>query len=145
MAVVATGVLALTGAVVLTAPSASAGTITSTVTCVLPAGQGTFTGPQEITLTLDKSTVDPNGSINGTVTLGPSPAVSTVNMTIYGTPRMKLSMRGAATGEVTITGPEVMMVVEAGKSPPLPPYTGSFTVPANATPGGRSSSPSWRW
>ncbi|WP_436775528.1 WxL domain-containing protein [Yinghuangia sp. YIM S09857] len=137
VAALATGTLALGGLAVLTAPSASAGTITSTVTCVLPAGQGTFTGPQEITLTLDKTTVEPNGSITGSVTLGPSPAISPVPMTIYATPRMKLEMRGAATGSVTVTGPETMMEVKQGESPPLPPYSGSFSIPANATPGGK--------
>ncbi|MEU8140022.1 hypothetical protein [Streptodolium elevatio] len=133
----ATGALAVAGAVVLTAPSAGAGTITPTVTCVLPAGQGTFTGPQSITLELDKSTVEPGGTISGKVTLGTSPAVSPLAMTIYATPRIKLNMRGAATGSVTITGPEVRIDVVAGQAPPLEPYTGTFTVPAGATPGGK--------
>ncbi|MDI2124898.1 hypothetical protein [Yinghuangia seranimata] len=111
--------------------------MTPTVSCVLPAGQGTFTGPQDVTMALDKATVAPGGALTGTVTLGASPAVSNFSLSIWATPSITLNMRGAATGSVTITGPEQKIDVVAGQSPPIQPYQGAFNVPVGATAGGK--------
>ncbi|MCF2532646.1 hypothetical protein [Yinghuangia soli] len=133
---VAAGALALAGVVAVLAPSASAGTVTPTVHCVLPAGQGEATGPQSITVELDPASVQPGGAVKGKVTLGESPAKSTVSMpNIPTTPTIELAMKGAATGSVVITGPEIPISVEAGKPVPIPPYEGTFNIPAAATEG----------
>jgi len=126
----------MTGAAVALGPSAGAGTVTPTVHCVLPAGQGEATGPQSVTIDLDQTSVQPGGLIKGKVTLGESPAKSTVSMPdIPTTPTIQLTMKGAATGGVTIAGPEIPISVEAGKAVPIPPYEGTFNIPAAAVEG----------
>ncbi|MCF2528972.1 hypothetical protein [Yinghuangia soli] len=132
----AASALAFAGLAAAVAPSAGAGTVAPTVHCVLPMGQGEATGPQSVTVELDKTAVEPGGLIKGKVTLGESPAKSTVTMAdIPTTPTIDLAMKGAATGTVTITGPEVPISVEQGKPVPIPPYEGTFTVPASAANG----------
>ena len=135
-AITSTAVLAATGAVVLAAPSASAGTVTPSLHCVLPASQGEGTGPQSITIELDRTTVEPGGLVKGKVTLGESFMKSTVTMpNIPTAPTIQLAMKGAATGGVVISGPEIPISVEKDKPVPIPPYEGAFNIPASATSG----------
>ncbi|MCF2531940.1 hypothetical protein [Yinghuangia soli] len=134
-AVAAAGALTAAG-LLAAAPGADAGTVTPVVECVLPAGQGTVTGPQDVAVVLDKSAVAPGGSLKGSVTLGPGPAVGTAGLSVRVTPSITLAMRGAATGEVTVIGEESTVQVEPGQAPPIPPFAGNFTVPAAAAAGG---------
>ncbi|MFF3732660.1 hypothetical protein ACFYXM_20620 [Streptomyces sp. NPDC002476] len=118
-------------------PSATgrgAGTVTPTVHCVLPAGQGEATGPQEMTVELSPAVVAPGGRVHAKVTLGPSPATSQLALEDVPTiPSLDLAMSGGATGTVTVRGAEFTMDVPAGKPIELPPYEGDFLVPANAS------------
>ncbi|MEU9761129.1 hypothetical protein AB0D98_15520 [Streptomyces sp. NPDC047987] len=111
-----------------------AGTVTPTVHCVLPAGQGEATGPQEMTVELSPAVVAPGGRVHAKVTLGPSPATSQLALEDVPTiPSLDLAMSGGATGTVTVRGAEFTMDVPAGKPIELPPYEGDFLVPANAS------------
>ncbi|MCF2530553.1 WxL domain-containing protein [Yinghuangia soli] len=136
VAAASAGLVAVSGLVAL-APAAGAGTVRPTVTCVLPAGQGTFTGPQDVTVTLDKSAVPAGGQLTGTVTLGVSPAKSSLSLTIYATPSITLAMKGAATGEVTVTGTEQTIIAVKDEPVPIAAYSGKFNIPVSATAGGR--------
>ncbi|TXS36108.1 hypothetical protein [Streptomyces sp. OR43] len=127
-------VLAWTGGTVALAPLAHAGTITPTVHCVLPAGQGEATGPQQFGIELTPDVVDPGGKVHAKVTLGPSPATSGIGLSdVPTTPSVDLAMSGGATGTVTVTGPEVSLDVPSGKPIEIPPYEGDFLIPANAS------------
>ncbi|WP_436775524.1 WxL domain-containing protein [Yinghuangia sp. YIM S09857] len=128
------GSLALAGlGLVALAPAAQAGTVTATVHCTLPAGQGESEGPQDITVELTPATAAPGDQVTAKVTLGPGPAKSTVTLDdVLTTPTIDLAMRGGASGTVTVTGAEVPLDVVTGESPPIPPYEGKFTVPASA-------------
>ncbi|MGA4543036.1 hypothetical protein ACPA54_23900 [Uniformispora flossi] len=134
-AAAATGALAAAGLLVLS-PAAHAATVSPVVECVLPMGQGTFTGAQDVTVALDKTTVGQGGTLKGSVTLGVSPAVSAFDIHIWATPSITLAMKGAATGEVTIVGAEQQIDVKAGQAPVVVPYEGNFSIPASATAGG---------
>ncbi|MEV6106572.1 WxL domain-containing protein [Streptomyces sp. NPDC051940] len=124
--------LALTGAA---APEyAVAGTVTATVHCVLPAGQGEATGPQDMTVELTPAVVEPGGQVHARVTLGPSPATSGFDLPqVPTTPSIDLAMSGGATGTVTVTGPTVPVDIVAGEHIVIPPYEGDFFVPADAS------------
>ncbi|MFF2962114.1 hypothetical protein ACFVT1_24970 [Streptomyces sp. NPDC057963] len=112
----------------------AAGTVTPTVHCVLPAGQGEATGPQEMTVELSPAVVAPGGKVHAKVTLGPSPATSALALEDVPTiPSLDLAMSGGATGTVTVRGAEFTMDVPAGKPIELPPYEGDFLVPAGAS------------
>lgn len=127
-------VLAWTGTTVALAPLAHAGTITPTVHCVLPAGQGEATGPQQFGIELTPDVVDPGGKVHAKVTLGPSPATSGIGLNdVPTTPSVDLAMSGGATGTVTVTGPEVTLDVPSGQPIEIPPYEGDFLIPANAS------------
>ncbi|MFI6948304.1 hypothetical protein [Streptomyces sp. NPDC050422] len=127
-------VLAWTGGTVALAPLAHAGTITPTVHCVLPAGQGEATGPQQFDVELTPDVVDPGGKVHAKVTLGPSPATSGIGLNdVPTTPSVDLAMSGGATGTVTVTGPEVSLDVPSGQPIEIPPYEGDFLIPANAS------------
>ncbi|MFI5762129.1 hypothetical protein ACIA8F_14450 [Streptomyces sp. NPDC051563] len=128
-----TTALALAGAVL--APTAQAGTIHPTVHCVLPAGQGEPSGPQDITVDLTPATVQPGGKVHAKVTLGPGPATSPFKLDdVPSTPSIDLVMSGGATGKVTVQGPTVPVDVPAAPAPiVIPPYEGDFFVPANAS------------
>lgn len=127
-------VLAWTGGTVALAPLAHAGTITPTVHCVLPAGQGEATGPQQFGIELTPDVVDPGGKVHAKVTLGPSPATSGIGLNdVPTTPSVDLAMSGGATGTVTVTGPEVTLDVPSGQPIEIPPYEGDFLIPANAS------------
>ncbi|MFF1411973.1 hypothetical protein ACFVX6_19750 [Streptomyces sp. NPDC058289] len=128
-----TTVLALAGAML--APAAQAGTIHPTVHCVLPAGQGDPSGPQDITVELSPATVAPGGKVHAKVTLGPGPATSPFKLDdVPSTPSIDLVMSGGATGKVTVQGPTVLVDVPAAPAPiVIPPYEGDFFVPANAS------------
>ncbi|MGW0940324.1 hypothetical protein [Streptomyces sp. NPDC002666] len=127
-------VLAWTGGAVALAPLAHAGTITPTVYCELPAGQGNATGPQQFGIELTPDVVDPGGKVHARVTLGPSPATSGIGLNdVPTTPSVDLAMSGGATGTVTVTGPEVSLDVPSGQPIEIPPYEGDFLIPANAS------------
>ncbi|WP_424210636.1 hypothetical protein ACN20G_00260 [Streptomyces sp. BI20] len=115
------------------AAPAHAGTITPTVKCVLPAGQGEATGPQAMTVELSPAVVLPGGKVHAKVTLDPGPAKSTVSINdMPTTPSIDLAMSGGATGTVTVRGPEVLLDATSGQAVVIPPYEGDFLVPANA-------------
>ncbi|MFH8472805.1 WxL domain-containing protein [Streptomyces sp. NPDC018000] len=110
------------------------GTVTPTVHCTLPAGQGEATGPQEMTVELSPAVVAPGGRVHAKVTLGPSPATSALPLEDVPTiPSLDLAMSGGATGTVTVRGAEFTMDIPAGKPIELPPYEGDFLVPADAS------------
>lgn len=115
-------------------PVAAAGTVTPTVHCVLPAGQGEATGPQEMTVDLSPAVVEPGGKVHATVTLGPSPATSGLALDDVPTiPSLDLAMTGGATGTVTVRGAEIVMDIPAGVPIEIPAYEGDFLVPADAS------------
>ncbi|WP_371800752.1 WxL domain-containing protein [Streptomyces sp. NBC_01732] len=112
----------------------AAGAVTPSVHCVLPAGQGEATGPQEMTVELSPAVVAPGGKVHAKVTLGPSPATSALALEDVPTiPSLDLAMSGGVTGTVTVRGAEFTMDIPAGKPIELPPYEGDFLVPANAS------------
>ncbi len=124
------------------APSASparaaadaAGTVTPTVHCLLPAGQGEATGPQQMTVELSPAVVEPGGKVHAKVTLGPSPATSAIALDDVPTiPSLDLAMSGGATGTVTVRGAEFTMDIPAGAAIEIPAYEGDFLVPADAS------------
>ncbi|MEV6165979.1 hypothetical protein AB0L71_29510 [Streptomyces sp. NPDC052052] len=118
----------------MTGQQTAAGTITPTVHCTLPAGQGEATGPQEMTVELSPAVVAPGGTVHAKVTLGASPATSAIALTnVPTTPSLDLAMSGGATGTVTVRGTEFTMDVPAGKPIELPPFEGDFLVPTNAS------------
>ncbi|MFB6816140.1 hypothetical protein ACFCV8_16530 [Streptomyces sp. NPDC056347] len=113
---------------------AAAATITPTVHCVLPAGQGEATGPQDMTVELSPAVVAPGGKVHAKVTLGPSPATSGLPLNDVPTiPSIDLALSGGAGGTVTVRGPEITMDIPAGVPIEIPPYEGDFLVPANAS------------
>ncbi|MER6116716.1 hypothetical protein [Streptomyces sp. NPDC001743] len=127
-------VLAWTGGAVALAPLAHAGTVTPTVHCTLPAGQGEATGPQQFSIELTPDVVDPGGKVHARVALGPSPATSGLTLNdVPTTPSVDLAMSGGATGTVTVTGPEVSLDIPSGKPIEIPPYEGDFLLPAHAS------------
>ncbi len=115
------------------APAAHAGTVTPTVHCVLPAGQGEGTGPQSMTVELSPASTTPGSTVHAVVTLGPGVTNSTQTMNdIPTTPSIHLAMSGGATGNVTVTGPTVNLDVVAGQPVQVPTFEGDFLIPANA-------------
>ncbi|MFF4095727.1 hypothetical protein ACFYYY_18145 [Streptomyces sp. NPDC001834] len=133
VALAAGTVLVWTGGTVALAPQAHAGTVTPTVHCMLPAGQGEATGPQQMSVDLSPAVVDPGGRVHAKVTLGPSPATSGLSLNdVPTTPSIDLAMSGGATGTVTVTGPQVSLDIPAGKPIEIPPYEGDFLIPADA-------------
>ncbi|MEU9090139.1 WxL domain-containing protein [Streptomyces sp. NPDC048428] len=130
--------LGCVGATAAPSPSAgtaaAAGTVTPTVHCVLPAGQGEASGPQEMTVDLSPAVVEPGGKVHATVTLGPSPATSAIALEDVPTiPSLDLAMSGGATGTVTVRGAEFSMDVPVGTNIEIPTYEGDFLVPADAS------------
>ncbi|MFD8824914.1 hypothetical protein ACFV1C_21475, partial [Streptomyces sp. NPDC059605] len=116
------------------AAAAGAGTVTPTVQCAVPAGMGEATGPQEMSVDLSPSIVDPGGKVHAKVALGPSPATSGLSLNdVPTTPSIDLAMSGGATGTVTVTGPQVNLDIPAGKPIEIPPYEGDFLIPADAS------------
>ncbi|MEV0575787.1 hypothetical protein [Streptomyces sp. NPDC050392] len=127
-------VLVWTGGTVALAPLAHAGTVTPTVHCTLPAGQGQADGPQQFGVELTPDTVDPGGRVHAKVTLGPSPATSGLSLNdVPTTPSLDLAMSGGATGTVTVTGPEIPLDIPSGQPIEIPPYEGDFLLPAGAS------------
>ncbi|MFF8693421.1 hypothetical protein ACF08W_14580 [Streptomyces sp. NPDC015144] len=134
VALTAGAVLVWTGGTVALAPAAAAGTVTPTVHCSLPAGQGEATGPQQMSVDLSPSIVDPGGKVHAKVSLGPSPATSGLSLNdVPTTPSIDLAMSGGATGTVTVTGPQINLNIPSGKPIEIPPYEGDFLLPANAS------------
>ncbi|MFF2330713.1 MULTISPECIES: hypothetical protein [unclassified Streptomyces] len=130
--------LSCAGATAQAAPpagqQAASGTVTPTVHCTLPAGQGEATGPQEMTVELSPAVVAPGGKVHAKVTLGPSPATSGLALDDVPTiPSLDLAMSGGASGTVTVRGAEFTMDIPAGTPIELPPYEGDFLVPADAS------------
>lgn len=128
--------LALAAAGTLAAPAAAhADTVTPTVHCVLPAGQGENTGPQSVSVTLTPATVTPGGKVHAKVTLGPSPATSPLALAaVPTTPSIYFTMSGGATGTVSVTGPTVPVDIPAAPAPiVIPAYEGDFFVPTDAS------------
>ncbi|MFF1922533.1 WxL domain-containing protein [Streptomyces sp. NPDC058221] len=116
------------------AVAAAAGTVTPTVHCTLPAGQGEATGPQDMNVELSPAVVAPGGKVHAKVTLGASPATSAIALDDVPTiPSLDLAMSGGATGTVTVRGAEFTMDVPAGVPIELPAYEGDFLVPADAS------------
>ncbi|MFJ7492328.1 hypothetical protein ACIQZB_13930 [Streptomyces sp. NPDC097727] len=133
VALTAGAVLAWTGTTVALAPVAHAGTVTPTVHCTLPAGQGEATGPQQMSVDLSPAVVDPGGKVHAKVTLGPSPATSGLSLSdVPTTPSIDFAMSGGATGTVTVTGPQINLDIPSGKPIEIPPYEGDFIIPASA-------------
>ncbi|MEU3223636.1 hypothetical protein ABZ695_10830 [Streptomyces sp. NPDC006976] len=115
-------------------PESAAGTVTPTVHCALPAGQGEATGPQQMDVELSPAVVEPGGKVHAKVTLGPSPATSALALAEVPTiPSIDLAMSGGATGTVTVRGPEIVMDIPAGVPIEIPAYEGDFLVPADAS------------
>ncbi|MFF2013371.1 hypothetical protein ACFVWY_30500 [Streptomyces sp. NPDC058195] len=115
-------------------PAAAAATITPTVHCVLPAGQGEATGPQDMTVELSPAVVAPGGKVHAKVTLGPSPATSGLPLEDVPTiPSIDLALSGGASGTVTVRGAEITLDIPSGTPIEIPPYEGDFLVPANAS------------
>lgn len=134
VALTAGAVLVWTGGTVALAPVAEAGTVTPTVHCSLPAGQGEATGPQQMSVDLSPSIVDPGGKVHAKVSLGPSPATSGLSLSdVPTTPSIDFAMSGGATGTVTVTGPQINLDIPSGKPIEIPPYEGDFLIPANAS------------
>ncbi|MEE4489352.1 WxL domain-containing protein [Streptomyces sp. BE230] len=116
------------------AAAAAAGTVTPNVYCVLPAGQGEATGPQEMTVELSPAVVEPGGKVHAKVTLGPSPATSQIALEdVPTTISLDLAMSGGATGTVTVRGAEFSMNVPVGTPMEFPPFEGDFLLPADAS------------
>ncbi|WP_327337110.1 WxL domain-containing protein [Streptomyces sp. NBC_01324] len=116
------------------ATAAAAGTVTPTVHCTLPAGQGEATGPQEMNVELSPAVVAPGGKVHAKVTLGASPATSAIALDDVPTiPSLDLAMSGGATGTVTVRGAEFTMDVPAGQPIEIPAYEGDFLVPVDAS------------
>ncbi|WP_327171412.1 WxL domain-containing protein [Streptomyces sp. NBC_01336] len=121
-------------AVPAAAAAAAAGTVTPTVHCVLPAGQGQATGPQEMTVELSPAVVEPGGKVHAKVTLGPSPATSQIALEdVPTTISLDLAMSGGATGTVTVRGAEFAMNVPVNTPMEFPPFEGDFLIPADAS------------
>ncbi|WP_436775525.1 hypothetical protein [Yinghuangia sp. YIM S09857] len=117
----------------LLAPSAHAGTVTPTVHCVLPAGQGEGTGPQTMTVELSPIATTPGSTVHAVVTLGPGPTNSTQTLNdVPTTPKINLAMSGGATGSVTVTGATTNIDVVSGQPVQLPTFEGDFVIPSNA-------------
>ncbi|UGQ14067.1 hypothetical protein LO772_10940 [Yinghuangia sp. ASG 101] len=133
-AVLAGSALVLSGVgLTVLAPAAHAGTVTPTVHCVLPAGQGEGTGPQSMTVDLSPASTTPGSTVHAVVTLGPGATNSTQTMNdIPTTPSIHLAMSGGATGNVTVTGPTTNIDVVAGQPVQLPTFEGDFLIPASA-------------
>ncbi|MFD7066767.1 hypothetical protein ACFV97_05945 [Streptomyces sp. NPDC059913] len=129
--------LGCAGATAQAAPLAdgpAAATIAPTVHCVLPAGQGEATGPQDMTVELSPAVVAPGGKVHAKVTLGPSPATSALPLKDVPTiPSIDLTMSGGASGTVTVRGAEITMDIPSGVPIEIPPYEGDFLVPATAS------------
>lgn len=114
--------------------AAAAGTVTPSVHCVLPAGQGEATGPQEMTVDLSPAVVEPGGKVHAKVTLGPSPATSKIALEdVPTTISLDLAMSGGATGTTTVRGAEFLMNVPVDTPMEFPPFEGDFLVPADAS------------
>ncbi|MEU6016724.1 hypothetical protein ABZ826_22520 [Streptomyces sp. NPDC047515] len=134
VALTAGAVLVWTGGTVVLAPAAHAGTVTPTVHCSLPAGQGEATGPQQMSVDLSPAIVDPGGKVHAKVTLGPSPATSGLSLSnVPTTPSIDFAMSGGASGTVTVTGPQINLDIPSGKPIEIPPYEGDFLIPADAS------------
>ncbi|WP_436788353.1 hypothetical protein [Yinghuangia sp. YIM S10712] len=133
-AVLAGSTLLISGlGLTMLAPAAHAGTVTPTVHCVLPAGQGEGTGPQTMTVDLSPASTTPGSTVHAVVTLGPGPTNSTQTLNdIPTTPSITLAMSGGATGSVTVTGATTNIDVVAGQPVQLPTFEGDFLIPANA-------------
>lgn len=117
-----------------TGTATAAGTVTPTVHCTLPAGQGEATGPQEMNVELSPAVVAPGGKVHARVTLGASPATSAIALDDVPTiPSLDLAMSGGATGTVTVRGAEFTMDVPAGEPIEIPAYEGDFLVPVDAS------------
>lgn len=132
--------LGCVGATAATAPpdvdpvAVAAGTVTPTVHCVLPAGQGEATGPQSMTVDLSPAVVEPGGKVHAKVTLGPSPATSQIPLDdVPTTISLDLAMSGGATGTVTVRGAEFLMDVPVDTPMEFPPFEGDFLLPADAS------------
>lgn len=116
------------------ATRAAAGTVTPSVHCVLPAGQGEATGPQEMTVELSPAVVEPGGKVHAKVTLGPSPATSKIALEdVPTTISLDLAMSGGATGTTTVRGAEFIMNVPVDTPMEFPPFEGDFLIPADAS------------
>ncbi|MER5361082.1 hypothetical protein [Streptomyces sp. NPDC002785] len=134
VALTAQAALVWAGGTLTLAPAAHAGTVTPTVHCSLPAGQGEATGPQQMSVDLSPAIVDPGGKVHAKVTLGPSPATSGLSLNdVPTTPSIDFAMSGGATGTVTVTGPQINLDIPAGKPIEIPPYEGDFIIPADAS------------
>ncbi|GAA4964231.1 hypothetical protein GCM10023205_30360 [Yinghuangia aomiensis] len=127
-------VIAGSAGLVAVAPAATAATATYQVHCALPAGQPPVDGSQSVTVDLSPASSAPGGSIEATVTLGPSPATSPVPLTgVDMTPSITFAQSGGAGGQVTVTGPTIKADIPGAPTPiSTPPYKGTFTVPAGA-------------
>jgi hypothetical protein len=121
------------GAATVLAPAAYAGpTISPTVHCSLPAGQGTADGVQTMKVDFSPAVVAPGGTVSATVTLGPSPATSPISTDVPTRPTIDLAMSGGATGTVTVSGTTVTIPVVANQPIQTPVYTGTFNIPTTA-------------
>ncbi|MGR6997965.1 hypothetical protein ACU686_07440 [Yinghuangia aomiensis] len=90
-------VIAGSAGLVAVAPAATAATATYQVHCALPAGQPPVDGSQSVTVDLSPASSAPGGSIEATVTLGPSPATSPVPLTgVDMTPSITFAQSGGA-------------------------------------------------
>ncbi|MGA4543039.1 hypothetical protein ACPA54_23915 [Uniformispora flossi] len=131
----AAGAALLLGGIGLSAlaPAAMAGTVSPSVHCVLPAGQGEGTGPQSMQVELTPANAAPGTQVHAVVTLGAGPVNSTQTLSnVPTTPSIDLAMSGGATGTVTVTGPTVNLNTTSGQPVIIPTYQGDFIVPNSA-------------
>ncbi|MDI2132287.1 hypothetical protein QI554_39785 [Yinghuangia seranimata] len=106
--------------------------MTRDATCDVPV-IGKKTGPQTIKVDFDKTTGPGGVTVTATVDLGPPPITSP--MAFKGAKAqstLTLSMSGAATGTVSLAGPEVTLDIAADVPIDPAPYTATFTIPAAA-------------
>ncbi|WP_436777239.1 hypothetical protein [Yinghuangia sp. YIM S09857] len=134
-------VIAGTAGLVAVAPAASAGTVTVQADCNVPI-IGPKQGPQNVTVDLTPVAGPAGITVTANVDLGPPPITSPLaiaNAKAQST--LHLTMSGAATGVVDLAGPEVTLDLVPNVPIDPAPFTTTFTIPANASVGDISFTP----
>ncbi|MCF2532651.1 hypothetical protein [Yinghuangia soli] len=119
------------GAVLAMAPQASAGTITPTLKCVVPA-LGEANGPQSIQVDVTPASAAAGAKVKVKVTTGNSPIKAPIDVgpsKVTPSITFKLSSGGTA----TVTGAEQTIDVKKDVPQKLAPFEGDLTIPAGAS------------
>ncbi|WTW95218.1 hypothetical protein OG216_18360 [Streptomycetaceae bacterium NBC_01309] len=134
---VGAAVIAGTAGLVAIAPSASAGTVTPTFSCVTLLGTSTGAISVSVELTPDNS---PAGAdLQAVVDLGAPPVTSPLAFdNVVSTTRVEYTWGGTASGTGVMVSPTTTISIPAGPAPDIPAFTAiaPVTIPAGATPGG---------